>query len=258
MAGYGELTTADRAQDCLHRDLGVLRRVRRRHQRTSRQAAPPARRPSPPGRRDRQPAAPAGRLQVHGREPRAGSTWPCCRSRSSPLAARWSIATKRRAGGRPAPRSAGDPAWLRPPTPRRSAAPVPVAGFHSSAGPPAREDGRRAARSRFRAGEAPLMDYLAVLRGARSPPRVGLGLAAAPHTPQGGPRRRVPSPPTPPCGACRRRACSRWRRSSPGGARPAPRAATTTRACRGSRPDRDEEHEPPRHRGQNAAEHGAR
>ena len=37
IAGYGELTTADRAQNCLHRDLGVLRRVRRRHQRTSRQ-----------------------------------------------------------------------------------------------------------------------------------------------------------------------------------------------------------------------------
>ena len=175
--------------------------------------APPARRPSPPGRGDRQRAAPAGRLQVHGREPRAGSAWPCCRSRSSPVAARWSIATKRRAGGWPAPRPAGHPAWLPPPTPRQSAAPVPVAGFHTSAGPPAREDGRRAARSRFRAGEAPLMDYLAVLRGARSPPRVGLGLAAGPHTPQRGPRRRVPSPPTPPCGACRRRACSRWPRS---------------------------------------------
>ena len=33
MASYGELTTADRAQNRLHRDLGILRRVRRRHQR---------------------------------------------------------------------------------------------------------------------------------------------------------------------------------------------------------------------------------
>jgi hypothetical protein len=33
---------------------------------------------------------------------------------------------------------AGDPAWLRLPTPRRSAAPLPVAGFQSSAGRPAR------------------------------------------------------------------------------------------------------------------------
>ena len=66
-------------------------------------AAPPARRPSPPKRGDRQRADPAGRLQVHGREPRAGSTWPCCRSRSSPVAVRWSIATKRRAQRWPSP-----------------------------------------------------------------------------------------------------------------------------------------------------------
>ena len=56
--------------------------------------APPAPRPSPPGRGDRQRAAPASRLQLLGREPRAGSTRPCCRSRSSPVAATWSIATK--------------------------------------------------------------------------------------------------------------------------------------------------------------------
>ncbi len=132
-------------------------------------------------------SGPSEPLQVHGREPRAGSTSPSHRSRSSPVAARWSIATKGRAGDRSAPRPAGHPPWLRPPTPRQSSA--PVVGFHTSAGPPARGDDRRAPRSRFPAGEAPLMDYLAVLRGARWPPRVGLGLAAGPHTPQRGPRR---------------------------------------------------------------------
>ena len=34
MASHGELTTPDRAQNGLHRDLGILRRVGRRHQRT--------------------------------------------------------------------------------------------------------------------------------------------------------------------------------------------------------------------------------
>ena len=51
------------------------------------------------------------------------------------------------------------------------------------------------------------------LRGAQRTPRVGLELAAGPHTPQRGPRHRVPFPPTPPFGACRRPACSRRRRS---------------------------------------------
>ena len=157
--------------------------------------APPARRPSPPGRGDRQRAAPASRLQVHGREPRAGSTWPCCRSRSSPVAARWSIATKGRAGGGPAPRSAGHPPCLPPPTLLRLLLPSRLP--HARCARQPREDDRRAARSRFPVGEAPLKNYLAGLRGAQSPPRVGLGLAAAAHARQRGPRRRVPSPRTP-------------------------------------------------------------
>jgi len=75
-------------------------------------AAPPAPRPSPPRRRDRQSAGPPGRFQDHGREPHAGSAWPPCRSRSSPLAASWSTATTLLAGRLPAPRSAGVAAWL--------------------------------------------------------------------------------------------------------------------------------------------------
>ena len=85
------------------------------------------------------------------------------RSRSSPVAASWSIATKGQAGSWPAPRPAGHPPWPRPPTPRQSSA--PVSGFHTSAGPTARENDRRAARSRFPAGQAPPMDYLAVPPG---------------------------------------------------------------------------------------------
>ena len=55
--------------------------------------APPAQRPSPPRRGDTQSTAPAGRLQVHRRKAQAGSAWPPFRSRSSPVPARWSIAT---------------------------------------------------------------------------------------------------------------------------------------------------------------------
>jgi hypothetical protein len=112
-------------------------------------AAPPARRLSPPGRGGRQRAVPASRLQVRGPEPGAGSAWSRCRSPSSPLAAGWSIATKRRTGSRPVPRSAGGRAWLRAPTPRRSAAPVPSPVFNR---PPVHST-RRAPRLRYgRAG----------------------------------------------------------------------------------------------------------
>ena len=108
--------------------------------------APPARRPSPPGHGDRQRACPASRLQVHRREPRAGSTWPCCRSRSSLIAASWSTATKAAlAGGQP-PDLLATLAWLRPPTSRRAAAPVPLARFRTSAGPPPCGDRRHRAR----------------------------------------------------------------------------------------------------------------
>ena len=129
--------------------------------------APPVQRPSPPSSRGRQRAAPTSRLQVHRREPRADSASPCCRSRSSPLAATWSIATKR------ACRPRAGPSTCSPPSLPTSTNATPVfcsrRGFHTPAGArQPREDDRRAARSRFPVGEAPLKNYLA-LRGAHDP-----------------------------------------------------------------------------------------
>ena len=115
-------------------------------------AAPPARRPSPPGRGDRQSAAPAGRPQ---------SPWPGAASRLGPAVLPISVITSRgqvvhchqkgAGGGRPAPRCCSRPCLATPTNATPVFAPAPAAGFHSSAGPTAREDGRRATRSRFRA-----------------------------------------------------------------------------------------------------------
>ena len=154
MPSDGELTTADRAQNCLHRDLGVLRRLGRRHQRTSRQVR--LQRGDP-------------RLQaeeISSERPQRA----VCRSMAGSLeqAEPGRVADlghhQWRPGGPLPPNgvpAAGQPLDLLAILPGHAYPRHAVfssssrRGFHSSAGPPARADGRRAARSRFRAGEAP-------------------------------------------------------------------------------------------------------
>jgi hypothetical protein len=93
VAGQWELAGTDRAQHRRH--IEPVRTAPRPPPLSTvpPPAAAPARRCTPPARQDRRPAGPVGR-QDPGRWPQAGLARLSCRCRSSPLAARWSTATK--------------------------------------------------------------------------------------------------------------------------------------------------------------------